>query len=123
MVLPEIRFKVILFAMVLLTSGLGRDHLSLAGEAYHIVRAGFDTDAAAGTEFGFHIKVNGLAVPDRVYLLLGSRVNGMQFECINRTCNDAVATTGALLHVNMYRKRHAYHTLVVVISIVVQQVS
>jgi hypothetical protein len=39
----------------------------------------------------------------------------MQFECINRTCNDAVATTGALLHVNMYRKRHAYHTLVVVI--------
>jgi hypothetical protein len=28
-----------------------------------------------------------------------------------------------LLHVNMYRKRHAYHTLVVVIFIVVQQVS
>jgi hypothetical protein len=28
-----------------------------------------------------------------------------------------------LLHVNMYRKRHAYHTLVVVISIVGQQVS
>jgi hypothetical protein len=123
MVRPEIRFKVILFAILFLASDLARNHFSSSRESYHIVRAGLDTDTTAGTEFGPDIKVNGFPVLYRVDLFLCRRFEGIQLECIHRTCNDAVATTGALLHVNMYRKRHAYHTLVVVISIVDQQVS
>jgi hypothetical protein len=123
MVLPDIRLTEIDFAIVFLTSDLGRDHLSLAGEADHIVRAGIHTDTTAGAELGLDIEVDGLAVTDCINLILGCRIDGIQFERINRTCGDTVATTGTPLHVYMYRKRHAYHTLVVVIFIVVQQVS
>eukprot|EP00825_Cyclidium_porcatum_P012747 TRINITY_DN16671_c0_g1_i1.p1 TRINITY_DN16671_c0_g1~~TRINITY_DN16671_c0_g1_i1.p1 ORF type:complete len:213 (+),score=-20.70 TRINITY_DN16671_c0_g1_i1:345-983(+) len=112
MVRPEIRFKLIFFVMVILIklqtdakttiSGLRPDHLSPTGEADHIIRAGIDTHAAPRTEFRFHIKVYRLPVLDSVDLLFRHRVHRMQFECIDWTCDDAVATTGTSLHVYMY---------------------
>src|SRR5512133_3046003 len=44
MVRPDIRFKVIPFAMVFLPSGLVRDHFSLSGKTDHVIRAGIHAD-------------------------------------------------------------------------------
>jgi hypothetical protein len=64
--------------MVLLTSGLDKDaRISSSRQTDYIVGAGIDTDTAAGTEFSLDIKVNGLAVPDRVNFLLAGRFHGM----------------------------------------------
>jgi hypothetical protein len=58
MVLPEIRFTEIEFAIVFLASGLGCDLRSLTREADHIIRAGIHADTAAGAELGFDIQVD-----------------------------------------------------------------
>lgn len=77
-----------------------------AGQPDYIKGACSDTDAAACTEFLLDVEDYRFSVPDLVDLLIRYRINRIQFDCINGTCDYAIPAARAEVDVYVECKCH-----------------
>jgi hypothetical protein len=77
-------------------------------QPYHIVWACLDANAASGAELVMNVKDSCLAVHHLVDLVRGSRIHGVELECVYGARDHTIVTTGTTFHVYVHCKCHGF---------------